>query len=100
MVALELLRERMFRIWCLRAPFGERCKLGDEVIAEKGTGYTNPYKHSMFEQGVIKIQREQYGALSAYAHNRVASCVRNPRTCALQEGAKLSQEYSLSFQGF
>ncbi len=34
------------------------------------------------------------------AHNRVASCVRNPRTCALQEGAKLSQEFFPPVSGF
>eukprot|EP00171_Calliarthron_tuberculosum_P000144 IDg144t1 len=29
----------------LACPFGERCKVGGEVVTEKGTGYTNPYKH-------------------------------------------------------
>ncbi len=34
------------------------------------------------------------------AHNQVASCVRNPRTCALQEGGKLSQEFFHLVSGF
>lgn len=59
-------------------PFGERCKVGGEVLTEKGTGYTNLYKHlkSCVSGGDENHLLELYNvALAA----RRRSCLTNTR---------------------